>query len=263
MTSNEHRINGLILTGGKSSRLGYRKEIIKWHGIPQWEYLARKLGPLVTEMFLSDTSVWQNTIPTIVDKFPDKGPIGGILSALESDSSASWLVIACDIPLISNDSLFKIVNSYRKNPELTCFFNLKKNQPEPLFSIWPANMRIPLKQATQKGDNSLQPHLTTANFIDISSDEAINVNTLPDYFKVKSKLPYLPIDCNYYDRLEAAALQPSATIEYFDGNDLVVIEEKILTTEVKDHSEYLVTSTGKRIRMDMIHQINSIPNPIQ
>jgi molybdopterin-guanine dinucleotide biosynthesis protein A len=263
VTTDVRKIRGLILSGGRSSRLGYPKEKIKWHGIAQWEHLNEIISPLVDDVYLSDNKIWQSKIPTIIDSIEGRGPMGGILSALQTHSDSAWLVVACDMPLLTTEILSILIDKYKAHGSLTCFYNNKTNQAEPLPSIWPSEYKAALLKSIEAGTYSLQPHITTGQLLSISAPDFTNVNSLNDYYRVKSLLPYLPIDCNYYDHLEAAALQPNATIEFFNGKELETINDRILTTVVKDHTEYIITAGGNKIRMDMIRQINNIPNPIQ
>ncbi|NNE77041.1 MAG: NTP transferase domain-containing protein, partial [Pricia sp.] len=47
------KIYGLVLAGGKSSRMGKDKGLIPYHGMPQREYLYHLLGRVCDKTFLS------------------------------------------------------------------------------------------------------------------------------------------------------------------------------------------------------------------
>jgi molybdopterin-guanine dinucleotide biosynthesis protein A len=72
-------LNGLILAGGKSTRMGQDKGMIDYHGKPQREYLVDLLKPYCLEVFISSKeNIKQNTI---ADHFDLDSPLNGILSA--------------------------------------------------------------------------------------------------------------------------------------------------------------------------------------
>lgn len=75
--------------------------------------------------------------------------------------------------------------------------------------------------------------------------------------------PYLPIDCTYYDRLEAwATLQESCSILWADQNGVRrLIDSRILDLILKDGVEYLVAANDLHIRLDQLVSINGIPVP--
>lgn len=63
----------------------------------------------------------------------DIGPAAGLLAAYQALPSATWLVLACDYPLISSVEIQRLIESYQ--PPITCFRNVS-DWPEPLLGIW-------------------------------------------------------------------------------------------------------------------------------
>lgn len=75
--------------------------------------------------------------------------------------------------------------------------------------------------------------------------------------------PYQPIDCNYYDRLEAwATLRTVCHILYRDENEQqkevsAIIEDVYTAIKV----EYMRLDNGLVIRLDKLVAVNDIPVP--
>ena len=75
--------------------------------------------------------------------------------------------------------------------------------------------------------------------------------------------PYQPIDCNYYDRLEAwATLRTVCRILYRDENEQqkevsAIIEDVYTAVKV----EYMRLDNGLVIRLDKLTAVNDIPVP--
>jgi len=75
--------------------------------------------------------------------------------------------------------------------------------------------------------------------------------------------PYQPIDCNYYDRLEAwATLRTVCRILYRDENEQqqevsAIIEDVYTALKV----EYMRLDNGLTIRLDKLVAVNDIPLP--
>ena len=61
------------------------------------------------------------------------GPAAGLLAAHAYDPHAHWLVIACDYPLITSETLRQLLDEYRE--PVTCFQN-NQGWVEPLLAIW-------------------------------------------------------------------------------------------------------------------------------
>jgi len=133
-------LNGLVLAGGKSQRMGTDKGLLEYHGKPQREYMADILATFCQETFLSfrqgqATSEVSN-YPVLTDTFQGLGPFGAIASAFLKDPNRAWLVVACDLPLLDAETLQFLVN-HRSPSHIATAFNSPVNQfPEPLIAIW-------------------------------------------------------------------------------------------------------------------------------
>ncbi|MEL7144885.1 MAG: molybdenum cofactor guanylyltransferase [Bacteroidota bacterium] len=108
-------IYGLILTGGKSSRMGFEKYCINYHGLPQHLHLEKLLQQLNIAPYFSISSQQKQDFSsvknTIIDQYDACGPIGGILSAMQCFPQASWLVLACDLPGIDTQHLHHLIDN--------------------------------------------------------------------------------------------------------------------------------------------------------
>ncbi|MGY0037154.1 NTP transferase domain-containing protein [Pedobacter sp. NJ-S-72] len=133
-------LNGLVLAGGRSTRMGQDKGLINWHGKPQREYMADLLKPYCQKVFIScradqKEEIEQGGYAALHDNYTDSGPLGSILSAFEQDENTAWLVVACDLPLMDKQHLDYL--STHRNPALMATaFAAANGLPEPLIAIW-------------------------------------------------------------------------------------------------------------------------------
>jgi len=134
------KIYGLVLAGGKSTRMGKDKGLIPYHGMPQREYLYHLLSRVCERTFLSIRPEQQNDfsddMETIVDENKYKGPYNGLLSAHQRHPKVAWLVLACDLPLIDLLSLQELIAARDPNVMATSFAQKEDPLPEPLCAIW-------------------------------------------------------------------------------------------------------------------------------
>lgn len=134
---------GLVLTGGKSSRMGEPKALINYKGVPHAQYIHDILAKYCDRVFLSQKDQqWKGTsletYPAMVDKYD--GPIGGMLSAFEAHPDVNWLIVACDLVHFNAMTVEKLLaNSSDKIA--TCYKNSEKGFPEPLCAFYTPGAR--------------------------------------------------------------------------------------------------------------------------
>ena len=90
--------NGFILAGGQSRRMGQDKAALKWGETSLLEHMVQLLSTVTTSVRI----VGRGDLP---DRIPGKGPIGGILTGLESTDKTVNLFVAVDLPLLTDDFL--------------------------------------------------------------------------------------------------------------------------------------------------------------
>lgn len=130
-------LKALILSGGKSTRMGIDKGTIDYHGMPQHAYLKKTLDSLLVSTYISCRDEQKNEFDDpITDKFVGLGPYGAILSAFQEDPNAAWLVVACDLPLIKIPEFEYLLTNRNSKKIATACFNPETNFPDPLFTIW-------------------------------------------------------------------------------------------------------------------------------
>jgi molybdopterin-guanine dinucleotide biosynthesis protein A len=105
-------ITGVILAGGKSSRMGTDKALLKLDGRPFVAHVASALQAVFDQVFLvaNDASTYGFLkLETFGDVYRDCGPLGGIHSALVHADGGDVFVSACDTPFITRDLVKYIV----------------------------------------------------------------------------------------------------------------------------------------------------------
>jgi molybdopterin-guanine dinucleotide biosynthesis protein A len=105
-------ISGVILAGGKSSRMGTDKALLPVKGIPLIRRVVDTLCSTFSSVYLiTDHHEKYNFLglPTIRDIHPDSGPLGGIHAALTTIDTDSVFVVGCDTPFVSKDLITYIV----------------------------------------------------------------------------------------------------------------------------------------------------------
>ncbi|GJM62678.1 NTP transferase domain-containing protein [Persicobacter diffluens] len=147
-------LKGLVLTGGKSQRMGEDKSQQNYTGKKQWEKGIELLKPFCQEVFISCNAQQKEQYPgqnLIIDRFLGLGPMGGILSAFQADPDAAWLVIAVDLPLLNEQTLSTLVEHRQSGKVATCFKIEDRPFPEPLITIYEPRAYVKLLQYMSLG----------------------------------------------------------------------------------------------------------------
>jgi len=180
-------LNGLVLAGGKSERMGEDKGMLNWHGRPQRYYVADLLVHFCDQVFIScredQVSDVDAAYATITDKYSVGGPMAGILSAMDADGTAAWLVVACDLPLIDEHTIQYLVQHRNRETIATTFRSPFDQLPEPLITIWEPTSKAALLQKIEAGYRCPRKVLINSNatVLPAPDDNAlINANTPED-----------------------------------------------------------------------------------
>ena len=134
------KLYGLVLSGGKSTRMGEDKGLITYHDLPQREHLYHLLNEVCEQTFLSirkdQEKEISNTFNTIIDKDDFRGPYNGLLSAHIAHPEVAWLVLACDLPLMDKKALQELIAARNAEKIASAFADATNPLPEPLCAIW-------------------------------------------------------------------------------------------------------------------------------
>ena len=181
-------LNGLVLIGGQSTRMNKDKSQLIYHdGIPQYEYMAGILDGLCENVYISvrdEEQAKKHERPTITDKFVGLGPYGGILSALQYNPNAAWMVVAVDLPYLDETTLGQLKAKRNIHKMATCFIDPKNEFPEPLITIWEPRAYPVLLNFLAKGYSCPRKALINSA-VEIIYDRDVksmtNVNTPEEY----------------------------------------------------------------------------------
>ena len=149
-------IYGLVLAGGKSRRMGEDKALLVRDGTSQLEHIAVLLQALTDKVFVSTRAEQQDErvrrrFEQIVDQFDDIGPIAGILSAMQEYPHVNWLVVACDLPNVDDETIrFLLANRSVEQP-FTAYRSSHDDLPEPLCAVYRAGADEIIRKFVDEG----------------------------------------------------------------------------------------------------------------
>lgn len=186
-------LNGLVLAGGYSTRLGEDKGLIEYYDRPHRDYLLQLIRPFTacTWISLRRGQTPDSRFPVLYDTFCDMGPFSGVLTAVHYNTSCAWLAIACDFPLMDAEAVRELVESRDPESVATCFLEPETGLPEPLLTIWePAGGKI-LRDMFALGQTSMMEILKTrkVRLVTPSRPEVLwNANTPEQVAEMKKRI---------------------------------------------------------------------------
>jgi molybdopterin-guanine dinucleotide biosynthesis protein MobB len=151
-------VHGLVLTGGRSTRMGSDKAQLQFGGRRLADRVGALLASCCAQVFISCRAdqaslPGRQGRPQIHDILLDHGPIGGLLSAFHAHPEAAWLVLACDLPNLTPETLERLTagrNPYR----FATAFQGDQDRPEPLCTLYEPKSRLRLWQFLAAGQPS-------------------------------------------------------------------------------------------------------------
>ena len=194
---NVPRLNGLVLAGGRSSRMKRDKAAIEFHaGSTQLDAAMKLLEGRVTRAYVSVRGDQQDDpararYARIVDRGDIEGPIAGISAAFASSPDVAWLVLACDLPFLDAATLDKLLLARDPRFDATAFRSSHDGLPEPLCAIYEPSARVAIAAQIAAGRNCPRKFLINAHtqLLDQPNPRALdNVNTVDEYERAKSEL---------------------------------------------------------------------------
>lgn len=97
-------MTGIVLAGGRSTRLQRNKALVEMGGATLVERQIRRLEGICREVILvvNDAEPYRHLgVRVVLDRYRGKGPLAGIHAGLEASGDAYNFVLACDMPFFS------------------------------------------------------------------------------------------------------------------------------------------------------------------
>ncbi|MEN8198509.1 MAG: molybdenum cofactor guanylyltransferase [Thermodesulfobacteriota bacterium] len=131
---------GCLLIGGRSSRMGWPKHLIKGvNGLTWLENTLSLLDSFTSEIVLSGAGEIPAGLDSLV-RLPDlpdvQGPLTGILAAMRHRPDVAWLLLACDMPNVTEEALAWLVGTRRQDSWGTVPRLKEDGFVEPLLALY-------------------------------------------------------------------------------------------------------------------------------
>lgn len=188
------KITGIVLAGGKSTRMGSNKAFLNLGGLSLVERVTKVLSLVCKEILIVGDNKDELTslgYPVIPDTYSDCGPLAGIHAGLKAANNYYSFVTACDTPFIDEKIILKIIE---EAGDYDAVIMKHQDYHEPLFSLYSKTFIPIAEKAIKKGNYSITSVLSTARCkpvffnpdeIPLLEKKIFNINTPEDFKKAK------------------------------------------------------------------------------
>lgn len=213
------KLHGLILAGGKSSRMQQPKAHLVIHDVPQWQYLEQVLQPHCNDIFFSVSPQLKPAIARerrllIDDVFTEPfGPLGGIISTMRKHPLAAFFVLACDLPHFNSDAARYL--SERRNPQAHATVFVHDGKIEPLCAIYEPSIKGELARAWAEDRLCPQKILAALDVERVAVQDSswiTNLNHPEDLASLKKRKDCRTVTVQYYATLREQAGRSEETL---------------------------------------------------
>ena len=201
-----------------------KSDLIFRDGLTQKERGIQLLSTICDEVFISvrdEEAATAESQPTIIDAFGSVGPLDAIASAQQADPSATWLILACDLPLVEEEHLKMLIDARDSAKDATYFVSATDAAfPEPLCTIWEPSSATAVTAAITDSRRCPLSVLRNLNGIALPSPglwTLANTNTEADAIEIRARInqsnTVKTITVTYFAQLKELTGTSEETIE--------------------------------------------------
>jgi len=189
-------ITGIILAGGRSSRLGKDKGLCQFKDKPLVSYAIEILKPLCGELIISANHFPEKYagfgLPVVADEVKEIGPMGGIHACLKKAKTQHNLILSCDTPFI-NSEVFNLLIRNIENFQVVCPAH-ETFLLEPLSAYYNTNALSDMEEAIRQKEYKMMQFFKRIRFKSVTIDRELpffndylflNLNTPEDLKKAE------------------------------------------------------------------------------
>lgn len=181
----------VILAGGRSSRMGSDKSDLLYRDQTfldiQMEK-GRQLG--IQEILVSGYRGTGCAGRIVLDRFAERGPLGGLEACFRQASSKRCLVLSVDTPLVSVSELQKLIEKDRADCQPATILQHGEKQ-EPLIGVYDTVLSDAMAKALEEGKGSVFAFLKQTGYgVYHSHGEEFqfqNINEKEDYQRLQER----------------------------------------------------------------------------
>jgi len=187
----KEKITGIILSGGRSSRLGHEKGLAELNSKSLIDYSIEILKPVCDRIIISANTYLDEYAafgyPVVKDEIKNIGPMGGLMACLKKSETQYNFVLSCDTPFVPS-GLFAFLMDSIENFQVAIPVH-HDNRFEPLCAVYATNVIWELQHCVENGTFKMINFIQKVNAKKVVIDDRlsfyhdemfVNMNTKKD-----------------------------------------------------------------------------------
>lgn len=188
MRAKHKNISGIILAGGKNSRMGMHKAFLPINGQRFIDIILKLMQTFFDEVLIvaDDRQMFAefSSVKVVEDIIKYRGPLFGIYTGLNNISNPKSFCVACDMPFLSKKLIKKLLTiSEQGNYE--CIVPISFYGIEPLCAIYAKSVMPIIESLLQQKKYAVSELISNceSKYFSYSKDKSsfTNVNTYEDF----------------------------------------------------------------------------------
>jgi molybdopterin-guanine dinucleotide biosynthesis protein A len=173
----------IILSGGKSSRMGTNKALLKINEKTNIERISDRLKPLFDDIILVTNDLEQYEflgLKIVSDQFPGMGPLAGVHAGLKASEYETNFIVACDMPFVSGELAQALVD---KSSDYDAVIPVINGKQQPLFAVFQKRAAIEVEQCIKQERLRMKHLLDRLNVLYVTEKD-LEINSSLDLERV-------------------------------------------------------------------------------
>lgn len=185
---------GVILAGGRSSRMGENKATMVFAGEPLLARVLHRITPVVDETLVIGPQSLASLAPNarvIEDAVSAVGPLSGLYTALRATTCDRIFLVGCDMPFVQPRLVRAMLALSEVNAHADVVVLHDGQRAQPLHAVYTRQCLPAVERALHSGNHSLQSLLSHLIAVTVDAEiihredrnglSTFNVNTPADW----------------------------------------------------------------------------------
>ncbi len=145
----------ILLSGGKSTRMGMDKALLDIEGFSFIEKVVKVAGTAVNEILISSNNPVHDLKGAlrVSDVKEGQGPLMGLYSCMKASQHSYFLILTCDSPLISEALIQFLLNAHKETYSVSML--TEGNKQYPLIAVYDRQCLATLEIYLNSGKRSV------------------------------------------------------------------------------------------------------------
>ena len=181
------KVTGIVLAGGKGSRMGgVDKGLQALRGKPMVAWSIARLKPQVDEIVINanqNLEIYRAFgFPVVADEIGGfAGPLAGLHAGLNAAAHPLVVTVPCDSPFLPNDLVSRLQKNLGENQLAVAKTG---DQPHPVFALMKREVRESLEAFLASGGRKIDAWYAALKVVEVGFDDEAdafrNINTLEE-----------------------------------------------------------------------------------